>query len=317
MATKITANESVLDRHFLVISKETKKTRTNEDYFQLEITDGSGKYEAKIWGSNVPYCNVKVGKVIEASGVAQEYNGKVGLVISKCQIVESENPYEYAVSVPTMVFDIETIGKKFDELDEKEQDYLLNNLEAITDDDEAKQKTALYSIFGKVCAIGCFNPATQKGAVLIISDKELTPEKENYTYYIYKDEKSLLEAFWVMATAYEKFVTYNGEGFDFPYIIIRSGINRVKVPFVANKKWSDNFVDLQQKFKQSNRPFRLEMLCKAFGIENPKEAGVSGGHVGELFDKMEYNKIADYVARDAFSTSRLYEIWREYMSGEA
>lgn len=316
MVNKISANESVLDRHFLVLTKETKKTRTNEDYLQMDISDNSGKYEAKIWGSNIPYCNVEKGKVIEVTGVAQEYNGKVNLVISKCQIVESENPYEYSVSVPTMVFDIETIGKKFDELDAKEQDYLLNNLEEATDEDEAKKKTALYSIFGKVCAIACYNPTNQKGTVLIISDKELVPEKDNYTYYVYEDEKSLLEAFWVLAAQYEKFVTYNGENFDFPYLMIRSGINRVKIPFMANKKWSDNFIDLQHKFRQG-RAFKLEMLCKAFGIENPKEAGVSGAEVSELFDKMEYNKIADYVARDAFSTSRLYQIWREYMSGEA
>lgn len=315
MASKISANESIIDRHFLVLNKETKKTRTNEDYYQLEISDSTGKYEAKVWSSNFPYCNFEIGKVIEASGAAQEYNGKISVVINKCQIVENENPSGYAVSVPTMVFDIETIGKKFGELDKKEQDYLLYNLEEATDEDEAKTKTGLYSIFGKVCAIACYNPASQKGAVLIISDKELTPEKENYTYYVYKDEKSLLEAFWVMAAQYEKFVTYNGDTFDFPYLIIRSGINRVKVPF-SIKKWSDNFIDLQQKIKQG-RPFKLEILCKVFGIENPKEAGVSGGQVSELFDKMEYNKIADYVARDAFSTSRLYEIWREYMSGES
>ena len=42
--------------------------------------------------------------------------------------------------------DIETVGKKFDELDAKEQDYLLNNLEDAEDEDVAKKKTALYSI---------------------------------------------------------------------------------------------------------------------------------------------------------------------------
>ena len=315
MANKITANESVLDRHFLVLSKELKKTKTNKDFYLMGISDSSGKYDAKVWENNIPYCNVEVGKVIEATGVAEEYMGKISLTISKCQIVESESSFDYAVTVPTMVFDIETIGKKFDELDEKEQEYLLNNLEMDEDEDVAKKKTALYSIFGKVCAIACYNPASQKGAVLIISNKELVPEKANYTYYVYEDEKSLLEAFWVMATQYEKFVTYNGENFDFPYLMNRSGINRVKIPFIANKRWSDNFIDLQQKFRQG-RAFKLEMLCKAFGIENPKEAGVSGALVSELFDKMEYNKISDYVARDAFSTSRLYQIWREYMSGE-
>lgn len=315
MANKLGANESITDRHFLVLSKETKKTRANDDYFQLEISDCSGKYEAKIWGNNISYCTVEAGKIIEATGITQEYNGKISLTINRCQIVDNENPCDYSVNVPTMVFDIETIGKNFDELDAKEQDYLLNNLEKDTDPEEAKTKTALYSIFGKVCAIGCFDPNNKKGVVFSISDKELIPENKDYTYYVFKDEKSLLEAFWKMAIEYERFVTYNGENFDFPYLIIRSGINRVKVPF-SIKKWSDNFIDLQQKIKQ-NRAYKLEMICKAFGVENPKEAGVSGSAVSELFDKMEYNTIADYVSRDAYSTSRLYQIWKEFMSGEA
>jgi len=58
------------------------------------------------------------------------------------------------------------------------------------------------------------------------------------------------------------------------------------------------------------------MLCKAFGIENPKEAGVHGNDVNVLFDNKEFNKIADYVARDAYSTALLYNIWKEFMSGE-
>jgi predicted PolB exonuclease-like 3'-5' exonuclease len=123
-----------------------------------------------------------------------------------------------------------------------------------------------------------------------------------------------LTEFWKIATEYELFVTYNGDNFDFPYLMIRSGINRVKMPFEVKKWGSDKFIDLQLKIKQSHA-FKLEMLCKAFGIENPKEAGVHGNDVNELFDNKDFQKIADYVARDAYSTSQLYMIWKEYMSG--
>lgn len=316
MAIKYGPNELVRDEHFLVSKKELKKTSKGDDYYQLELTKPEGKIEAKIWNNNLPMCQVEIGKIIELNGKTQEYKGQISLIIDNCQIMENEEIDEYKATIKTMVFDIETVGKKFEDLDKVEQDYLLNNLEkAEADKEEAKKKTGLYSIFGMVCAIGAFNPNSKKGIVLLISEKDLIPEKENYTYKIFNNEKDLLIGFWEIAKEYELFVTYNGDTFDFPYLQIRSGINRVKVPFEIKRWGGDKFVDLQNKIRQSHG-FKLEMLCKAFGIENPKEAGVHGGDVNGLFDNKDYQKIADYVARDAFSTSQLYLIWKEFMSGE-
>jgi len=316
MAVKFGANELIRDEHFLVVKQESKQTSKGDTYYQLELSNKDGIIKAKIWNNNIPQCNLEVGKIIEVSGKTQEYNGKLGLIIDNCQIVNSEEIDDYSPISKTMVFDIETVGKKFEELDEVEQDYLLNNLEKATEDkEEAKTKTGLYSIFGKVCAIGAFNPGTKKGIVLLIGENELVPEKENYSYKIFETEKELLTEFWKIAKEYELFVTYNGDGFDFPYLLIRSGINRVKVPFEIKKWGSDKFIDLQKKILQGNRPFKLEILCKEFGVENPKEAGVHGGDVNQLFDNKDFQKIADYVARDAYSTTELYLIWKEYMSG--
>lgn len=317
MAVNFSPNQLIREVHFLVLNKEIRQTKNGDNFWILELSNQDGKIEAKIWGNNLAQCEVEVGKIIEVNGKTQEYNGKISLILDSCQIVNSEEVTEYKEKVPTLVFDIETIGKKFEELDEKEQDYLLNNLQKAEEDKEkAKKKTGLYSIFGKVCAIGAWDFSQNKGKVLIISDKALTPEKENYEYLIFDNEKDLLEGFWKMSKNFEKFVTYNGDGFDFPYLMIRSGINRVKMPFEIKKWGSDRFIDLQNKIYQNNRPFQLEMICKAFGIENPKEQGVHGGDVNELYDNGDYQKIADYVARDAFSTSELYKIWKEFMSGE-
>ncbi len=316
MAIKYGPNDVVRDEHFLVSKKEIKKTSKGDDYYQLELTKPEGKIEAKIWNNNIPICQLEVGKVIEVNGKTQEYKGQVSLIIDNCQIVENEEIEGYKAIVKTMVFDIETVGKKFEDLDEVEQNYLLNNLEKAEENKEiAKKKTGLYSIFGMVCAIGAFNPNSKKGIVLLIGDKDLIPEKENYTYKIFDNEKDLLIGFWEIAKEYELFVTYNGDTFDFPFLQIRSGINRVKVPFEIKKWGGDKFIDLQNKIRQSHG-FKLEMLCKAFGIENPKEAGIQGGDINDLFENKDYQKIADYVARDAFSTTQLYLIWKEFMSGE-
>lgn len=316
MTIKFGPNDIIRDEHFLVTKKEVRQTSKGDDYLQLELSRPEGVIEAKIWNNNLSQCQVEIGKVVEIKGKTQDYKGQISLIVDSCQIINSEEAQDYKSAPKTMVFDIETVGKKFEDLDEVEQDYLINNLEkAEADKEVAKKKTGLYSIFGMVCAIGAFNPNSKKGIVLLIGDKDLIPEKENYTYKIFKTEKDLLIGFWEIAKDYELFVTYNGDTFDFPYLQIRSGINRVKVPFEIKKWGGDKFIDLQNKIRQSHG-FKLEMLCKAFGIDNPKEAGVHGGDVNELFDNKEYQKIADYVARDAFSTSELYLIWDEYMSGK-
>lgn len=316
MAIKFGANESIRDEHFLVKSKEIRKTVKGDDYYILELTNKDGKIEAKIWNNSIDKCNFEEGKVVEINGNTQDYNGKIGIIIDNCQIVTTEEPSDYSPMVPTLVFDIETVGKNFEDLDEVEQDYLLNNLEKTeTDKEVAKGKTALYSIFGMVGAIGGFDVNNKKGFVLSLSTKEIKPEKDNFVYKTFKTEKELLEEFWKISVNYEQFVTYNGDTFDFPYLMIRSGINRVKMPFEVKKWGSEKFIDLQNKIRQ-NHGFKLEMLCKAFGIENPKGKGVHGNEVTELYNKEEFNKIADYVARDAVATAELYLIWKNYMSGQ-
>ena len=317
MAIKFGTNELIRDEHFLVSSKVIKKTKNGDDFYTLELSNKDGKIEAIIWNNNIPQCNFEVGKIIELNGKTQDYNGKIGIIMDSCQIVNTEEASDYSPSIPTLVFDIETLGKKFEELDEVEQDYLLNNLERNEEDKEkAKGKTAVYSIFGMVCAIGAYDINTKTGFVLSLSNKEIGPEKTNYTYKIFATEKELLEEFWNITPKYEQFVTYNGDNFDFPYLMIRSGVNRVKMPIEIKKWGSEKSIDLANKIRQNGRSFQLEMLCKAFNIDNPKAKGVHGGDVSALYNAGEFNKIADYVARDATATAELYLIWKEFMSGQ-
>lgn len=318
MAVNLSPNQLLRDEHYLVLNKEVRQTKNGDNFLILELSNQSGKIEAKIWGNNIPQCQVEVGKIIEVNGKTQEYNGKISLIVDSCQIVNSEEIEGYKDKTPTLVFDIETIGKKFEELDNSEQEYLLENLEKNTEDKEdAKKRTALHPIFGSVCAIGGYDINNKTGFVLSLSTKkDLIPEKENFTYKMFDDEKSLLEEFWIRCKSFEQFVTYNGENFDFPFLMIRSGINRIKIPFEANKRWSERFIDLQNKLRQNNRAYKLEFLCKAFGIRNPKGEGVHGDQVSELYNAGEFNKIADYVSRDAVATTELYLIWKEFMSGE-
>ncbi len=316
MINQIKAGEKISDLHLLVRKVDKKIARNGKDFYDLELSDKSGVILGKIWEDAIGRCKFEIGKIIEVNGLTQEYGGKVSIIIGSCEIVNSEEIAEFRANIPTLVFDIETVGKDFEELDKEEQDYLLNNLEKNTEDKkEAKNKTGLYSIFGKVCAIGGYDTFSNKGFALVLGKGELKPENENFKYHLFENEKDLLIKFWEIANKYELFVTYNGTGFDFPYLIIRSGINRVKINYEM-KKYGNDHIDLMTKLNQNNRGYKLEMMCKAFGIRNPKAEGVHGNDVGKLFKVKDYNKIADYVSRDVVATNELYKIWKEYLSGE-
>lgn len=316
MTNKIGPNELIRERHFLVNRVEKRPTKTGDEFHVLELSDNNGIIEARIWSNALANCSFEAGKVIEVEGKSQEYRGAISLIIDACRIVNSEEAEDYRAKVPTLVFDIETVGKNFEELDEKEQRYLLDNLEKYEEDKKkVKLKTGLYPIFGTVCSVGCYNPDSGKGVVLIVSDKELKPAKDSFEYKIFSNETELLKAFWEIAQKYEIFVSYNGESFDFPYLIIRSGIMKIKVP-IEIKRYGENHIDLMNKIKQNNHSFKLEFLCRAFGIEDPKRQGVDGGEVDGLYKSGKHQEIADYSVRDVVATSELYKIWKEYMSGK-
>lgn len=309
--------ETIRDSHFLVKKVDKKVARNGKDYYDLELSDNSGVILGKIWEDSILRCKFEVGKIIEVNGITESYLGKLQIKINTCEIVNNAEIEGFKSEVPTLIFDLETMGKDFEELDKDSQDYLLNNLEKNNEDkEEAKGKTGLYSIFGTICAIGGYDSGANRGFALVLGKDEIVPENENFKYYIFENEKDLLIKFWEITKNYEKFVTYNGDGFDFPYLIIRSGVNRVKIPFEIKKYGNGNHIDLMNKLNQNNRGYKLEFVCKAFGIKNPKAEGVHGGDVSKLYKAGEFKKIADYVSRDVVATGELYRIWKEYLSGE-
>lgn len=311
MINNLQTNEFLNQANFLVKKLDKKTTSTGKPFYEMILSDRTGEIVARIWENNFQNCEIKENVVISLEGKVQEYKNKKNIIINSCKVDLAKNIQSYIPCIPTLVFDLETVGKDFEELDPVEQDYLLNSLEKNTEDkEEAKTKTGLYSVFGSICAAGMYDPDLNKGTTIVISNKEIDPEKDNFTYIIVKDEKELIEKFWEISKEYTNFVTYNGINFDFPYLINRSIINRIKVP-LNYQKYSHNFIDLMDKFKQNNRGFRLEILAKAMGIENPKEEGIHGGDVNILFKNKEYKQIADYVSRDAYSTYLLYQIYKD------
>ncbi|HHN65454.1 MAG TPA: 3'-5' exonuclease [Nitrospirae bacterium] len=218
-----------------------------------------------------------------------------------------------------IIFDIETIGMDFDRLDLSQQEYLLRYAETDEEIEKVKNDLGLYPITGEIVAIGMLEPDTLQGSVYFQAPGQLiAPFEEDGVRYEAGTERAILENFWQKIKEYDQFITFNGRGFDCPFIMIRSAIHRIKpTRQLMPNRYNGNHIDLLDQltfFGASRRRFSLDMWCRAFGIKSPKEEGVSGKDVKELFDAGRFEEIARYCVRDLFATRELFLYWQEYIN---
>lgn len=225
----------------------------------------------------------------------------------------------------TLVFDIETIGKDFNDLDSISQEHLLKYARDEDEEEQIKGYTGFYPLTGEIVAIGVLNPTTNQGAVFVRNEKNITlPETLEEGIAIEQgSEKEILQNFWNSVRPYNQFVSFNGRGFDVPYLMVRSAIHEIRP---SKNLLSNRYINLQTEsakhidlydqllfYGAAKKGFNLHMWCKAFGIESPKEQGITGDDVQKLYEKGELETIARYNLRDLRSTSQLYEKWNTYL----
>ncbi len=302
---------------FAVISCDSKKTAAGDDYQYVQLSTQAGLIGARVWPEALPSVHLIPSKVFHITGILDNYQQEKIINIKSAKLITDEDIEPYLVAVPTLVFDIETVGKSLTFLDKTDKDYFINNLEKDFKGTKRQLhgRTGLYPMYGSVLTIGLYNPNSNQGKVLYLSPEKATIEVENFTSQAYSTESEMISDFWDIASQYQRFVTYNGSGFDFPFLTFRSAVNRIKVPFQTHGS-DDKFVDLSYKFRLNNRPFKLETICKALDISNPKLPGISGMEVSKLFHQGKLDEIVKYVSRDVIATAELYEVWRKYLAGK-
>ncbi len=226
---------------------------------------------------------------------------------------------EYTGPMPKLIFDIETIGADFDSFDEQTQEYLLKT--AHTPEDEAAVRDGLgfSPLTGEIVAIGILNPETDRGGVYFQAPgAELQETEEDGVQYVPCSEKEILKRFWDIAAHYDRFITFNGRAFDCPFILVRSAVHKLKpsVNLMPNRYY-DSHIDLYDRlgfFGAVRRTMSLHMWCHAFGIKSPKEDGVTGYQVADLFKQGKYLDIARYCFGDLRATGAVYDRWEKYIN---
>ena len=126
-------------------------------------------------------------------------------------------------------------------------------------------------------------------------------------------EADLLRSFWALAAKAECVVSYNGRGFDVPFVVTRSLIHGIpaRVDLVSGKWSLRPHLDLFELVSQRGRgPSKLDVVCWSLGIESPKEV-MDGSMVAPAYANGEILKIAEYNAHDVRATSAVYRRCRD------
>lgn len=235
----------------------------------------------------------------------------------------------------TLVFDIETSAIDEAAFDDGQLEYLFRNANAIEDVEEREAKRAetrrmfnLWPFTAQCVCICMINADSDKGKVLFLADdyEEYAGAKGTIEYVPCADEAELLAAFWDAARHFDRVVTFNGRGFDVPFLYLRSAA--LDVP-ISRKDWLgyrfavEPHCDLADQLTfysvggrdGAARRFNLDFYCKVFGIESPKSHGVTGMDVNDLMAAGRFSDIADYCVRDVEATVALYRIWHERLAG--
>jgi 3'-5' exonuclease len=233
-----------------------------------------------------------------------------------------------------LVFDIETSALPLESFDDSQQEYLFREAGKLADElarktrqGEIQQQCSLWPFTARIVCIAMLNAESCRGQVLFISDDFEPGEEAGAVEFVpCVDEVELLTAFWDVARHYETIITFNGRGFDVPFVYLRSAI--LNVP-ISRKDWlgyrfqTEPHCDLAEQLTfygvsgrdGAARRFNLDFYCKTFGIDSPKSHGISGMDVGHLLAAGRYREIAEYCLGDVQATVRLYQIWKERLAG--
>ncbi len=218
-----------------------------------------------------------------------------------------------------IIFDVETVGKDFELLDEVSKEYFLKFADTPEKIEEAKNSLSFYPLTAQIVAIGMLDSESDKGYVFFQNNATKKEDfKEGDIQFVSGNEKEILTDFWKVLKDYTTVITFNGRGFDCPFVMLRSAILKIKPTknLMPPRYGHLVHVDLQDQlsfYGAMFRKFSLHMWCKAFGIKSPKESGVTGLDVKNLYKDGKFLEIARYCAGDLFATKELYGYWEKYI----
>ena len=309
-------------------------TKDNRPFLVLELADVHAVVEAKVWDDQKEaMAAAKAAPArgpVKVRGRVKEYKGLPQLVVERLKAVDpGEAPPGFTLDqlvdpalapvedlcCKTLVFDIETVPA-FDR-----RDLPPTVAEALSDNATRKEMEpgavmGMSPFFGKIVSLaigdGDAEPGDDEVTVLAVPPDGTTIEPCP-KWLRPMSEADLLRAFWALASRAETVVSFNGRGFDIPFLVTRSLIHGIpaRVDLMSQRFALRPHLDLFELVSQRGRgPSKLDVVCWALGIESPKEV-MDGSMVAPAYERGEIVKIAEYNAHDVRATSAVYRRCRD------
>ena len=316
----------------IIRSVRSGQTAQNKRFVDLDIADQSATIAAKIWDDRPQDQELALslpgGRPVKILFQPGTYRDTVQLNIKGLREIDSEDDGVYRPETvfgegihlvqdlvcETLVFDIETVPAQ----DKRELPSTVGESLVKFAEYKEMESSALMGMspfFGKVVSLafgeGESDLEEQKTTALVV----LPEGKENLELPAEirpMSEADLLRAFWSLAGAARTVVTYNGRGFDVPFLVNRSLIHRIpaRVDLLSNRYSLRPHLDLLQVLRHgsyaSGGPTTLDVVCWALGIESPK-GEMDGSMVAPAYDRGEIEEIARYNLADVRATTAVYQ----------
>ena len=325
--------------------------RSGGGYYDLTVSDASARLPAKIWGDSRAYgetarAELEVGSVLKLMFTVGRYRDAAQLTVQRLRPIDDHEAWNPdAVFGPgwatiadlcceTLVFDIETVPAVEPAAAPESIARAIARAAERMDGDLDKAR-ALSPYFGKVVSLAfaegegdeaprrtphaevdaAKEASTPDVHVLAVAPKGLEPETSP-DFVRTMSEAELLRSFWHLADAAELVVSYNGRGFDVPFLVARSLIHGIpaRVDLLSSPYSLRPHLDLFRLVGQRGGPgsTSLDVVCWALGIASPKGA-MDGSMVAPAYARGDLEAIARYNAADVRATRSLYRHVREHL----
>jgi DNA polymerase elongation subunit (family B) len=166
---------------------------------------------------------------------------------------------------------------------------------------------------GKIVAIGMhlISGARTRVSYLKGADEQPTSDAARKFVPLESEAELLRDFFKTLDPKLTPIVTFNGRGFDLPFIAFRCLATGVRID---RPLWGDRFklterIDLMEVLTDFGALWpcpSIDLVCEALGIPSPKADGVGGGDVAAMFAEGRTGAIATYCAGDVEAEAAVF-----------
>jgi predicted PolB exonuclease-like 3'-5' exonuclease len=315
------------------------QTRAGKPFYDIRLSDRTRTVAGKIWSdasrAMAAAEDLKPGDHVKALFEIDEYKGALQISIKGLRAATPGEPgYDPVVLVDeghdlvadllcdVLVFDIETVPAH----DLRKAPSTIAQAvakHAERNEWDVSKVMSLSPYLGQVVSLAVGNgdqdPRTQDVTVFVVPPPGMGPAQIALlpSWIRPVSEPELLRAFWTLAGQASCVVSYNGRGFDVPFLLGRSLIHGVPVrvdllssPSYALRPHLDLFNVVAPGGGFGRGPASLDVVCWALGVTSPKES-MDGSMVAATYAKGDVAQIALYNAGDVRATTAVYQRVRD------